>query len=135
MDGDGVMDLVVGAPMQITQAGRIHVVSGTELGKGVSTLGDVALVSQTGPTVFGLAGESVDANGDVDGDGLDDLWIGGSGNSLGGSGAGAAWLVISGATGARALADSDASFGAVAVTITARYVALGGVMQMGWMTW
>lgn len=126
MDGDGVMDLVVGAPMQITQAGRIHVVSGTELGKGVSTLGDVALVSQTGPTVFGLAGESVAANGDVDGDGLDDLWIGGSGNSLGGSDAGAAWLVISGATGARALADSDASFwGGSSNDQTGRSVALG----------
>ena len=86
----------------------------------------MALVSQTGPTVFGLAGESVAANGDVDGDGLDDLWIGGSGNSLGGSGAGAAWLVISGATGARALADSDASFwGGSSNDQTGRSVALG----------
>ena len=126
IDGDGVMDLVVGAPMQITQAGRIHVVAGTELGKGVSTLADVSMVSQTGPTVFGLAGESLATDGDLDGDGLDDLLIGGSGNSLGGIDAGAAWLVISGATGARALADADASFwGGSSDDQTGHSVALG----------
>jgi hypothetical protein len=110
LDGDGVGDLVVGAPMQVTQSGRIHVIMGPDLTEGSHWLDEVAYVNYTGTTVFGRAGSAIAADGDIDGDGLDDLLIGGPGDSSGGSGAGAAWMVISSWTGARALADSDASF-------------------------
>ena len=109
-DGDGTQDLIVGAPMQVTQAGRVHGISGLDLVAGSHIIGDVASVSYTGPNVFGYAGSSLTASGDVDGDGLDDLLIGGPGDSTGGEDGGAAWLVLSGWAGARALADSDASF-------------------------
>jgi hypothetical protein len=110
IDGDGSSDLIIGAPMQITQAGRVHGVASQDLTAGSHFLGDMAAVSYTGPTVFGYAGSALSASGDVDGDGLDDILIGGPGDSTGGSDGGAAWLVLSGWTGARALADSDASF-------------------------
>jgi hypothetical protein len=110
LDGDGVPDLVVGAPTQVTQAGRVHVVSGVDLSSGGQALASTAYVNYTGTTVFGNAGTALSAAGDVDGDGRDDLLIGGPGDSGGGAEAGAAWLVISGRSGSKALADADATF-------------------------
>jgi hypothetical protein len=108
-DGDGLSDLVVGAPNQDTRAGRVHVVAGMDLAEGSWNLADVVTVSWTGTTVFGGAGSAV-ATGDVDLDGLDDLLLGGPGDSSGGGDAGVAHMVISGLTGSRALANADSTF-------------------------
>ena len=53
-----------------------------------------------GGTSYDRAGISVAGVGDVDGDGLADMIIGAYGNDDGGSGAGAAYLVLGGTTGA-----------------------------------
>jgi len=110
VDGDGTVDLVIGAPMAVTQSGRVHVVGGTSLVAGSWTISDVSLVSYTGPTVFGQAGTVLSSGGDVDGDGLEDLLVGAPADSTVATSSGAAWLIISGLTGPRALADADASF-------------------------
>ena len=44
------------------------------------------------------------------GDGLDDLLIGGAADSTVAAESGAAWLILGGLSGARAMADADASF-------------------------
>ena len=106
VDGDGLPDVVLGAPGQDSLGGRAHVVMGADLTAGTHSLGDVSHVSYTGATVFGDAGFSVASGHDSDGDGLDDLVIGGPGNSGGGTDAGEAYFVSSGQSGARALADA-----------------------------
>jgi hypothetical protein len=110
LNGDGVVELIVGAPRQVTQAGRVHAIDGAGIRRGSLGLASAAYVNHSGTTVFGNAGAAVSSGADVDGDGLHDLVVGGPGDAPGGGGAGAAWLVISGRSGARALADADGTF-------------------------
>ena len=111
VDGDGYEDLLVGAPMQDTQAGRVHVLNGQTLAGGGSLVAaDVCIASYTGSTVFGQAGSTLAEGIDVDADGLADTLIGGVGDYDGIDDAGAAYLILAGRTGHRALADADATF-------------------------
>jgi hypothetical protein len=109
-DNDGAPDLMIGAPNQVTQAGRVHIIPGEDITSGTDTVNDRSEVNHTGTTVYGHAGSSLASGGDVDGDGDDDLIVGGPGDSAGGDESGAAWLVLSGRTGDRALASADATF-------------------------
>ncbi|MFH1466209.1 MAG: hypothetical protein ABIO70_17625 [Pseudomonadota bacterium] len=92
VDGDGLGDVLVGAPGTSSDTGRAYVALGASL-----TLGDTSLASAdfalTGEAAGDFAGFSLSGAGDTDGDALDDLLIGAYGNDDSGVDAGAAYLV------------------------------------------
>lgn len=92
--GDGVVDLVVGAPAGEAGAdggGAAYVFAGIEDG---SLTAEDALATVVGGSEQGEAGLSV-AMTDLDGDGLSDLVLGGS-NASGLDGAGVVWVFYGG---------------------------------------
>ncbi len=106
INGDGVDDLIVGAPL--TGSGQAYVVFG---GQDFSALvhpdGGIALslVGQsggpagfqlTGSSSFAQTGVSVSSAGDVNGDGIGDLIVGASYDDASGTTAGAAYVVFGG---------------------------------------
>ena len=109
LDGDGLSDIAIGAPCQDTQAGRVHYVAGADLGALTDAVGNVAYAYYTGSPVFAWAAGSLASGGDVDGDGTDDLLVGGTGASAAGDNAGNVWLSISG-TASQTLTNAAASF-------------------------
>ena len=108
VDGDGYGDLLAG--------GTGVDDGGSNAGAAWLALGPVTgswSVADADATLLGSArrervGRAVAGAGDVDGDGADDVLIGGSGEATGGSGAGAVWLVYGPVTGAWSLTDADA---------------------------
>jgi hypothetical protein len=110
-DGDGDVDLAIGAAGEETRAGRIHVINNSQLSSsGIIGVGAADFVSYGGATINGFAGTALAGGADIDGDGVDDLVVGGPGASGGLTEAGEAWAVISGETGDRALVNAAASF-------------------------
>jgi hypothetical protein len=83
LDGDGQLDLVVGAPFEASFG---YVYNGTVYVFHGPLDGDVAPSSATGVLTGGedstYAGTSVDAHGDIDRDGIDDLALGAIGASV-----------------------------------------------------
>ncbi len=97
LDGDGLPDLVAGAPTDDSDennAGRAYLVSGGFSGGG--SLGDEAF--WTGSATGANLGFSVSSAGDVDGDGLADLLLGACYDSTLYSEGGAAYLMLGPAT-------------------------------------
>ncbi len=95
VDGDGLDDLIIGAFANddvASNAGAAYLVLGS------ASPGDLRLSRAdaifTGEAYWDYAGVSVAIAGDVDGDGLEDLLVGASGNDSAGSSAGAAYLVL-----------------------------------------
>lgn len=133
VDGDGLPELLIGNPNN--SAG------GTSTGAAVMVLGltaassgadlDLALADLTmvGEAWDDHAGYSVAGGGDVDGDGLSDLWIGAPEADVSGSNDGAAYLALSGSAAALfrevSLADAD-----LKLTGAARVDALGMKVAM-----
>jgi len=110
-NGDGDTDLAIGASGEETRAGRIHVITNSQLGSsGIIGASAADFVSYGGATINGFAGTALAGGGDIDGDGKDDLVVGGPGAAGGVAGAGEAWAVISGESGDRALVNAAASF-------------------------
>ncbi len=98
MDGDGLDDLFVGSGANDdggAAAGKSHLVLGADLG--ISSNIDLSNVEYSFVGEAALDGASrVSGAGDVNGDGFDDLLVGAHGNDDGGSGAGKAYLILSG---------------------------------------
>jgi FG-GAP repeat/RTX calcium-binding nonapeptide repeat (4 copies) len=101
INGDGIDDLIVGAPGGDNggnNAGEAYVI----FGKAGATRANIDLTSLAasdgfiiqGNAVGDEAGWSVSAAGDVDGDGFDDLIVGAPDAGLGGTDAGAAYVIF-----------------------------------------
>jgi hypothetical protein len=99
VDGDGLADMLVGAPGtasggSATSGVAYLVPGGTSGSHRINQLG-TRLIGSTGEDRLGAA---VAGPGDADGDGLPDLLVGAPGNALGGEGAGAVFLWLGPAT-------------------------------------
>jgi hypothetical protein len=114
VDGDGLDDVLVGAPYHGgNYEGAVYVVLGSSLGTS-STIdlinADYKLV---GEDTKDYAGKSVSSGGDVDGDGLADVLVGAYGNNDGGDSAGKAYLILGASlngTSTIELSNADYSF-------------------------
>ena len=125
-DGDGALDLLVGAPNQDSGAGRAHLISSADFSSGSSTLTDLHMVSWQGTSSFGHAGSAISGHGDLDADGVDDVAIGAAADNTAKDGAGAVWLGRSGPTGERSLASAEVTlWGATVSDGAGNAVALG----------
>jgi hypothetical protein len=96
-DGDGVLDLIVGASGDDdggADAGAAYVLYGPVDTSGSLLGADAKLV---GEDADDAAGEAVGVAGDIDGDGIEDLFVSAPGDDEGGSGAGAIYLFAGGA--------------------------------------
>jgi hypothetical protein len=103
-DGDGLSELLVGANGEDSSTGRIYLFSGASL-TGALTTADAAgswVGEYTGAQLGGFRG--VAAPGDLDGDGLAELFFAAGGDDGNGDAAGAAYLLYGGGTWA---ADAD----------------------------
>jgi hypothetical protein len=105
VDGDGLDDLIIGAPATDIfgggAAGKAYLILGaTLLGRSSRTL-NLFLADQifVGENSGDNAGISVSSAGDVDGDGLDDLIVGAVANDDGGDAAGKAYLILGSSLG------------------------------------
>jgi hypothetical protein len=103
INGDGYIDLVIGANLYISgsEKGRSYVVFG---GPGVGSSGDILLAGLNGSNGFKLDGEnnhdfsgvSVNNAGDINGDGYSDLLIGASAYLSGSNNKGRSYVVFGG---------------------------------------
>jgi len=111
VDGNGLHDLLVGAPNHDGNAGRVYVLFGRGAGWPSQLTGaDVVLDAEN---TLDHAGWSVAGAGDVDADGLHDLLVGAPFANAGGADRGETYLVLGRAAGWIALsdvADGEASF-------------------------
>ncbi|MFT5684613.1 MAG: hypothetical protein ACI8RZ_005557, partial [Myxococcota bacterium] len=106
-DGDGLDDVLIGAWREDTgasNAGAAYLVLGGVTG--TLSLTSAAL-TLTGESSGDYSGAAVAGVGDVDGDGLSDIFVGAWGDDDGGSSAGAAYLILGGVTGTLSLASAD----------------------------
>ena len=101
INGDGVEDLVIGAPYASTNAeyaGAAYVVFGSDLGfpnpLNLSSLDGSNGFAINGASAGDYSGASVSAGGDINGDGIDDLLIGAPGSSPDAAYAGASYVVF-----------------------------------------
>jgi hypothetical protein len=110
IDGDGLSDLLIGASGNDdagTSAGKAYLVYGDSVG-GDLVLSD-ADFGWTGEAAGDVAGASVAALGDVDGDGTDDLLVGAWGSDDAASNAGKAYILLGGSLPADGAPLSSAS--------------------------
>ena len=110
VDGDGLEDLLIGAPLESTGgalAGAVYVLYGAATLGGPVDLG-AAAARISGQAAGDLAGYELSAAGDVDLDGAADILIGGPDHATGGASAGAAWLVTGPISGSVSLASAQA---------------------------
>ncbi|MEF8756300.1 MAG: hypothetical protein V5B60_20575 [Accumulibacter sp.] len=121
INGDGLADLLVGAPAAASGAGRSYVVFGRS--GGAVDLSAIALGSGgfvvSGESLQDRAGSSVAAAGDVNGDGLADLLVGAADSDpAAGLAAGRSYVIFGGTDGAfaRSLVDQLGTAGSDTLT-------------------
>lgn len=110
VNGDDVLDLVVGAPTYdgvAGYAGRAYLFYGPITGNLSAANADATVRAQTFGDNLGI---SVAGAGDVDGDGFDDLIIGARSNDAAGIQAGRAYLFLGPLSGDMTDAQADATF-------------------------
>jgi hypothetical protein len=100
VDGDGVGDVIAGAPAGLVT----YLVLGAVSGTASLSLADTKLVGEA----FGDNTGSSVSSGDVDGDGVDEILVGAFFEGTGGSHAGAAYVVLEHADGTVDLSLADA---------------------------
>ncbi len=123
-------ELIVGAARAVTRAGQVLVFEGGDIDDGGTLTSSNSLLQYTGSEIDGNAGSALVSGADIDNDGLDDILVGGPGNSAGGSGSGAAWLVLSDAvrTGGLSLLNAGAIYdGASAGDGVGRALGMGDI--------
>ena len=121
VDGDGLSDIVVGAPNESTGAsgaGAVYLLSG-RMGGTMSL--SYATAKLTGITASDSAGISVSSEGDVNADGYADMVVGAPDEDTAGSEAGAVYLVLGPAVGTMSLGSADAVFTGEAASDNAGY--------------
>jgi hypothetical protein len=109
LDGDGLGDVLISAYIDAAggvDRGVVYLLLGSEIASGAS-LGEVAHTF-VGEADLDRLGHGLGGNGDVDGDGLMDLFMGAYGNSEVAYSAGKAYLVLGGSLSAGALSVADA---------------------------
>ncbi len=98
VNGDGFDDVLFGAYSNDqggSDAGAAYLVLGCAGGRGLYTsLAHPSVIKFVGESAGDNAGYSVSGTGDVNGDGFDDMLIGAAANGVGGSFAGAVYLVL-----------------------------------------
>ncbi len=87
VNGDGFADMVIGAPGDAAGAGSVRVYHG---GPGVDAVADLIVIG----SLREMLGTAVAGAGDVNGDEVDDLLLGGPINNAGGAAAGQAYLFV-----------------------------------------
>ncbi|MBU2464551.1 MAG: FG-GAP repeat protein [Candidatus Edwardsbacteria bacterium] len=93
INGDGIDDLVVGAPsypISGTREGRVYVYYGDTLG--LNTFPDIIINGHSSPVFYEEFGASISSVDDYNGDGYDDLLIGAYGSSINGAASGAVYF-------------------------------------------
>jgi len=98
VNGDGLADMIIGAPQDNSQRGNAYIIFGKP-GGGFGTIDLIDLAPATGFRIAGAApgdftGSSVSAAGDVNGDGIGDFIIGASDADTGGTGSGVAYVIF-----------------------------------------
>jgi hypothetical protein len=112
VDADGHDDVLVGAPLRYeggSYTGAAYLVSGPVTGTLDLGFADAKLVGESG-SGYWAAFQGVSGAGDVDGDGHDDLLVGGCLDDEGAPNAGAAYLVLGPVSGTLDLSLADAKF-------------------------
>jgi hypothetical protein len=109
LDGDGLQDLVIGAPSEdsaAANAGAVYLFYQPGSGTLSLSVADSKLQGTVKDDTFGAAVATV---GDVDGDGTDDLLVGAPGEDSAGSAAGAAYLFTGPLSGTLSVASAEAT--------------------------
>jgi hypothetical protein len=116
-DGDGLGEMLVGAPLAVSVAGAggvAYLLAGTPTVEVVSTpLADAPLAQLYGPDLGDEVGARVAGAGDVDGDGRSDLLVAGLDY------VGRSWLVLAPVEGELAIGEADAAFTTVELDTSA----------------
>lgn len=94
LDGDGVVDLAVGAPNPINQGSLLGRVDVLFLAADGTVKATRTLPAPPGVTARGFYGGSLAALGDLDGDGVTELAVGSRLDAEGGRDAGALWVLF-----------------------------------------
>jgi hypothetical protein len=105
VDGDGVSDLLVGAPYESSSTGASYLFYGPITSGAI--LESDADASFLGDAANDWTGGSNSAEGDLDGDGIDDVVVGAEQWDDGGTDNGAAWVFYGPVTGTHVVADAD----------------------------
>jgi len=105
VDGDGLDDILVGAYNYDDRAGKTYLILGSSLGSTSSLALFNADYSFVGENSYDYSSMPVSSAGDVDNDGLGDIFIGAHGNDEGGTYAGKTYLILGSSLGSAAEID------------------------------